>query len=80
MRDVQDNLELAKLQAEQRGFILNARNDVKRLHLAGCEAVGAMVSTAYPKTFFGELNEAREYLDGRYGKFGWLPCGLCRPG
>ena len=77
MRDVQDNLDLAQLQAGGRGFILNARDDRKKLHGAGCEAVGAMVSRAYPKIFFEESTEAKQWLDGRYGQSGWTNCGLC---
>jgi len=79
MRKVVEQFDLALLQKEGRGYILNARNDVKRLHRAGCEAVGAMVSTAYPKVFFEQLDEALKWLDAEYGKSGWLSCGFCYP-
>jgi hypothetical protein len=77
MRNVTDQLDLAQLQAAKRGYILNARNDRKLLHRSGCEAIGAMVSSAYPKIFFEELDEAREWSETQYGKFGWAPCGKC---
>jgi len=79
MRDVGDNLDLAQIQAARRGFILNARSDRKMLHRSWCEAVGAMVSVAYPKVFFEELGEACEWLDAQYGRSSWFPCGVCRP-
>jgi hypothetical protein len=79
MRDVRDNLDLAQIQAEKRGYILNARTDGKKLHRSGCETVGAMVSTAYPKMFFEELDEACKWLDAKYGESGWTRCGVCRP-
>lgn len=79
MRDVRDNLDLAQIQHAGLGYILNARKDGKKLHRSGCEAVGAMVSTAYPKVFFEELREAFEWLDAKYGSSGWTRCGLCRP-
>ena len=78
MRYIRDNLDLAQLQADRQGFILNARSDRKKLHSAGCEAVGAMVSTAYPKLFFQESEEdVRELLDAQWGRSGWTNCGLC---
>jgi hypothetical protein len=77
MRDVKDHLDLAQLQAARRGFILNARSDRKMLHCAGCEAIGAMVTTAYPKVFFEESGEARQWLNATFGSRGWENCGLC---
>jgi hypothetical protein len=81
MRQVQTNLELAQLQEAKRGLILNARQDVKRLHRAGCDAVSAMVSTAHPKIFFEEFDEARQWAEKEYGVYptGWTICGLCGP-
>ena len=81
MRQVMNNLELAQLQAAKMGFILNVRPEVRRLHRAACEAVGAMVSTAYPKIFFEEFSEARDWADRQYGAnpVGWTTCGLCSP-
>lgn len=79
MRDVKEHLDLAQLQAAGEGFILNARHDVKKLHRAGCEAVAAMVSTAYPKKFFDTYSEAQLWLDAEYGPYGWERCGKCNP-
>jgi hypothetical protein len=41
-------------------------------------AVGAMVSTAYPKTFFETYPEASQWLDQQHGS-NWFPCGVCHP-
>ncbi len=79
MRDVRDNLDLAQIQHARLGYILNARKDGKKLHHSWCDAIGAMVTTAYPKIFFEKLSEACERLDGNYGSSGWTRCGLCRP-
>src|SRR5258708_2519433 len=77
MREVLEQFDLALLQKEGRG--LNARNDVKGLHRAGCEAVGAMVSSAYPKIFFEQLDEALKWLDAEYGKSGFCHVGFATP-
>jgi hypothetical protein len=79
MRNVSDQLDLAQLQAAKRGYILNACSDRKLLHRSGCEAVGAMVSSAYPKIFFEEIDEACERSDTEYGNAGWTVCGVCHP-
>ena len=76
MRDVRDNRDLAELQHARKGFISNARKDRVVLHRAGCDAVGAMVSTAYPKKFFEEYAEAEQWLNKEYS---WSPCGKCYP-
>ncbi len=80
MRGVNSNLDLAQLQHAGMGFILNARYDSKKLHCAKCEAVGAMVSSAYPKVFFDDYVEAKLFLDSEYGPHGWNRCGVCNPG
>lgn len=77
VRDVRDNLDLAQLQAAGRGFILNARRDRRLAHAAGCEAVGAMVTSAYPKMFLDDPVEARSHLNERFGVRGWSNCGYC---
>ena len=77
MHNVSSQLELATLQAAGEGFILNARADTKKLHKAGCEAIGAMVTVAYPKVFFDTYEEAREWLDAEFGESAWEHCGRC---
>ena len=77
MRDVRDNLDLAQLQNARQGFIVNIRDDHKKLHGAGCDAVGAMVTLAYRKVFFEESAEAKRWLDDTYGPAGWTTCGRC---
>lgn len=77
MRDVRDNLDLAQLQAAGEGFIVNARLDRRMVHQSRCEAVGAMVSTAYPKIFFEDPNDAKVWLNTAFGEQGWRNCGVC---
>lgn len=78
MRKIDDQLDLAKLQDAKQGFILNIRSEVKRVHRAGCEAVGAMVTSAYQKEFFeGPREDVRASLDTSWGASGWTSCGRC---
>jgi hypothetical protein len=77
MRDVQDGVDLANLQAARDGFIVNDRPDGRKLHQAGCEAVGAMHANAYRKIFFDSAKEAVDWLNSQYGN-AWKPCGHCR--
>ncbi len=80
MRDVLDHKDLARLLEEQRGFIVNIREDRKKVHRAGCESVGAMLTSAYQKVFFEDEDAevARQWLNERFGTGGWVNCGLCR--
>ncbi len=78
MRDVRDNLDLAELQHTRIGFISNSRHDRVKLHKAGCESVGAMVTTAYQKRFFETYAEAAQWLNEKYSSQ-WSPCGNCNP-
>ena len=78
MRDVRDPLDLAQLQTAKQGFILNVRNDRRKLHRAGCETVGVIASNFYRKVFFEESKEAtRVLLDAKWGVSGWGNCGIC---
>ena len=77
MRDILTNLDLAELQAAKSGYILNLREDGVKMHRAGCEAVGAMVSTAYRKKYFEDRLEARRWADGQFGVQKWKDCGYC---
>lgn len=79
MRDIRDNVDLAQLQQAALGFILNARGDGPRLHRAGCDSVGAMHPGAYRKTYFEKYSEAVQFLDQKYGQYGWIRCGVCSP-
>ena len=58
---------------------MNARPDRKTLHKAECEAVSAMVAGAYPKMFFDTYEEAREWLNYKFGESAWENCGRCDP-
>jgi hypothetical protein len=77
MLELKTTLSLATLQAAGSGFIVNARRDRIVLHRAGCEAVSAMVTAAYPKTYFDDAEEALMYLEGQYGAGDWENCGKC---
>lgn len=77
-RQIEDQFELAVLKHDRNGFILNCRGDRIMLHQAGCDAVGAMVTSAYPKLFFETLEEATRWADKKFGKDGWEACGFCR--
>jgi hypothetical protein len=79
MRDVRDGVDLATLQAERRGFILNARDDGYKLHRAGCDAVGAMHSGAYRKIFFEAFSAAIHWLKTESSSPAWSYCGRCSP-
>ncbi len=76
MREIRDNLDLAEVQATKKGFVLNIRKDRRMLHRSGCDAVGAMVSAAYPKLFFDDPHEAYSWAIDKFGKH-WKNCGFC---
>ena len=79
MREVKDNLDLAVLQKDGRGYILNDRWDRRMIHKAGCEAVVAMVTSAYKKIFFEDGEEAVTWLQAEKENIGrdWASCGMC---
>jgi hypothetical protein len=79
MRDVRDNLDLAQLKEAKQGYIANLRTDMKKLHRAWCESVGAMYPGAYRKVFFEDRDEARRWLDTEYTSARWDSCGKCFP-
>jgi hypothetical protein len=71
--------ELTELMQEGRGFVFNNRADRKMLHRVTCESLEAMVTSAYEKFFFEDLDEGKNWLDKKYGVNGWVVCGRCRP-
>jgi hypothetical protein len=54
MRKVESFQDLAQLQAAGRGYILNVRDDRKKLHCADCHAIEGMYTPKYPKFLFDE--------------------------
>lgn len=78
MRKVQSHAELAETIRQGNGFILNDRTDRKMLHQVKCESLEVMSTSAYDKLFFEDLDEAKSWLDGKYGAKGWEVCGRCR--
>lgn len=80
MREVRDDLDLQRIKAARRGFILNVREDRKMLHRAACESVGTMGSANYTKLFFEEPSEVVAWLESAmFEQSRWNRCGRCRP-
>jgi hypothetical protein len=77
VRKIKDHMELAEINRLRQGYVFNDRADRKKLHAAGCEALQAMVSSAYDKWFFDDFDEAKEWLNARYGRGKWEGCGRC---
>jgi hypothetical protein len=78
MRKIEDHFELAEINRTGEGYVFNNRADRKMLHAAGCEALQAMVTSAYEKFFFDNMREATAWLDAQFGGNGWEVCGRCR--
>ncbi len=76
MHIIQDNVELADLQKAGIGFIAHSRYDGMNLHSAGCRAVGAVASAAFPKYHFETYAEAARWFDK---KNMWRLCDICSP-
>lgn len=73
MRTVKNHAHLAELIRLGDGFVLNNRTDRRMLHHVRCESLEVMSTRAYEKLFFGDLDEAVKWLNGKYGKhFGSL--------
>jgi hypothetical protein len=77
MRKITSHRELAELMDDKKGYLVNERGDRKMLHRISCEAVEVMSHRAYDKYFFTDFQEARDWLDQRYGRNGWEVCGRC---
>ena len=77
MRQIIRNNEMLLIQLEGKGFILNDRLEVRRVHHASCEAVQAMVTPAYPKYFSEDRAASKDWLDRHFGTDGWVNCGMC---
>src|SRR6267154_624157 len=77
-RRIETHAELHELIEQGQGFVFNNRDDRKMLHQAKCEALQAMVPSAYEKLFFEDLETAQDWLDRIYGAHGWVVCGRCR--
>lgn len=78
MRTVGTHAELSEIIREGQGFVFNNRLDRRMLHAAKCESLEVMSTRAYEKVFFDDFDEARTWLNGRYGSDGWEACGRCR--
>jgi putative lipase involved disintegration of autophagic bodies len=78
MRKIKSHAELTELIRQGDGFVFNNRVDRRMLHQVNCESLEVMSTRAYEKLFFEDLDEAKKWLDGKYGAHGWEVCGLCR--
>lgn len=76
MRQISSNDEMALILLAKKGWVLNRRPESKKVHHASCEAVSAMVASAYPKFFSEDRSAARKWLDEQFGT-GWRNCGYC---
>jgi len=77
MRQITTSDEMLLIQLDKKGFILNERSDVKKVHHVSCEAVQAMVIREYPKYFSADRAASKDWLDRRFGSDGWENCGVC---
>lgn len=77
MRKIKNHIDLSKINQIGEGFVFNDRPDHKMLHVAGCEALQAMVPSAYDKLFFDDEHEAKKWLDANLGRNKWEWCGRC---
>lgn len=75
---VGSHAELTELIEQGQGFVFNNRADRKMLHQVTCESLEVMSTRAYKKFFFKDLDEAKNWLDKKYGVNGWVVCGRCR--
>jgi hypothetical protein len=76
MRQV-DNKELAQIIIDGRGYVLNERPETRTVHHASCEAVGAMVASAYPKYFSEDKASSNQWLDEKFPSGRWKNCTYC---
>ena len=81
MRELHNKDELNEIKNAERGYILNQRTNVNRLHRVTCDYVAVMWINPHPKFFFAEFEEAEQWADARYGKSptGWVKCNICHP-
>ena len=76
MNPVRDNTELNHIKTMKKGFLLNERPEIKKVHHVTCEAVSA-TTVMHPKYFSQNKAASEKWLDSRFGLGGWVNCGIC---
>jgi len=71
---LRDEWNLIKL--EKKGFILNARPEVKRVHHVTCGSV-TPTSLDHPKYFSQNKAASKKWLNDKFGAGKWQNCGYC---
>lgn len=77
MDKVKTRDEMALILLEKKGFVLNERPEINRVHHATCESLSAMVASAHPKYFSTNRGQSEDWLNKRLGSDGWANCGRC---
>lgn len=75
MRQITTTDELLLIKVQKKGFVLNERPDVNRVHHASCNSVSPWID--HPKYFSENRSKAKYWLDCRFGSDGWVNCGYC---
>jgi uncharacterized Zn-finger protein len=75
MRPITTTDELLLIKMGKRGFVLNERPEVRRVHHASCSSVSPWID--HPKYFSENRRAATDWLDRRFGSDGWVNCGYC---
>jgi hypothetical protein len=61
-RKIESHAELTELIRQGQGFVLNNRDDQKKLHKANCESLEVMSTSRYEKLFFEDVDQATDWL------------------
>jgi len=77
MQKIQDHAHLSKVIESGRGYVLNGHMDRKVLHRATCSFAEIMSPGEYDKFYFGDLSEAVNWCNKKFGTYGWKRCGQC---
>jgi hypothetical protein len=75
VRQISTTDELLLIKVQKKGFVLNERPEVRRVHHASCGSVSAWID--HPKYFSENKRAATDWLDRRFGSDGWVNCGHC---
>ena len=75
MREITTTKDLLTIKVRKRGFVLNERPEVRRVHHASCDSLSTWID--HPKYFSENRPAARDWLDRRFGSDGWVNCGYC---
>ena len=76
MNPVRNDEELNHINLLRKGFLLNERPEVKKVHHVTCGSVTA-TTTMHPKYFSQNKAASKKWLDSKFGRDGWVNCGYC---